>query len=316
MQCPTCGIGLDPDERFAALIVCPGCRSAIVNDTEALRVAGTMAVLPTPRSGLQVGIRGTVKGIGFTAVGRVRYRYPKGYWDEWFLRTDDGRDAWISEDGEGLRLEERIAVEKFPAAWADVRPGKVLRIRKNSYRVTEKQIAVCEGGEGQLPFVVEPDEEVHYLDFAGRQATGTIEYTEDGGVTVFLGRQLGPKTFTVDGGGAGYWGAAPSAESLGGDDHAKRVIRDADRMKPLKCHGCGAALPAPGESVDHLSCDYCGTTTDLGMKQLVCMSCNASIPVGSPDTAGSVNCPACGTQHSVEAGQAEILKQPDQRISR
>ena len=51
MNCPSCGAELDMGSRFAHLVVCQFCDSALIKDEKALRIAGKMAVLaqtPSP----------------------------------------------------------------------------------------------------------------------------------------------------------------------------------------------------------------------------------------------------------------------------
>ena len=98
MNCPSCGAELDMGSRFAHLVVCQFCDSALIKDEKVLRIAGKMAVLAQTPSLLYTGGQGSLEGKRFTVRGRVRYGYEAGYWDEWFLEFDDGTTRWISED--------------------------------------------------------------------------------------------------------------------------------------------------------------------------------------------------------------------------
>ena len=107
MNCPSCGAEIDSDHSLAQLIVCQYCNSAIVLDEKATRVAGKMAVLAQTPGPFYVGGGGSYRNRRFRVLGRVRYGYSKGFWDEWYVEFDGGTTAWISED-------------KTPSAWSGV----------------------------------------------------------------------------------------------------------------------------------------------------------------------------------------------------
>ena len=95
MQCPSCGAAIEADEQYAQIVVCGSCQSTVVLDERAARLAGKMAVLAKPEGPLFVGATGDVGGIGFNVLGRIRYGWEQGFWDEWYLALEDGSDSWI-----------------------------------------------------------------------------------------------------------------------------------------------------------------------------------------------------------------------------
>ena len=297
MQCPSCNTSLSPDERYAMLVVCPACRSAIVPDEDRLRLAGTMGVLAPTTSGLAVGATGTLDGTGFIVLGRVGYRYEDGQWDEWFLLSDAGEEIWLTEDPEGLRLEQRLVVN-IAIEFDKIRLGKVLRIGKSSYRAIEKGVAVCIGGDGQLPFVVEPDEEVPFIDCAGRDNTATIELFDQRDVVIYIGQSIGMHHLTVTSGGSG--GAVAAA---GGKIHSAD-----DRTLDLKCFACAAPLPLPEDDARQITCGHCGSNTDLTFERIECQSCGVTLPVSDGERSGSVTCPSCHATHRIDNQVATVLQ--------
>ena len=123
MHCPSCGAELQPDTRLAHLVVCEFCDSAIVLDEKAARVSGKMAVLAQTPGPLYVGGTGRLMERDFAVLGRVRYGYSKGYWDEWYLAFEDGSAAWISEDENEFTLETAAQEESSPIDYAAAEPG-------------------------------------------------------------------------------------------------------------------------------------------------------------------------------------------------
>lgn len=73
MDCPSCGADIPHDRRFAALVVCDYCKSAIVYDQAVAQIAGTMSAIADPIGPLYVGARGRIRdGARFEVMGRVR----------------------------------------------------------------------------------------------------------------------------------------------------------------------------------------------------------------------------------------------------
>ena len=79
-------------------MVCGYCgQSLYIRDT-GVDLAGKPAKLAEYPSRLSVGAQGHVRGQGFRVLGRVRYQYEDGFWDEWFLQFDNQRIGWVEED--------------------------------------------------------------------------------------------------------------------------------------------------------------------------------------------------------------------------
>jgi hypothetical protein len=56
-----------------------------------------MAALPPDLSPLQIGTHGEFDGLAFTLLGRVRFAYDEGSWNEWFALFSDNRYGWVAE---------------------------------------------------------------------------------------------------------------------------------------------------------------------------------------------------------------------------
>jgi hypothetical protein len=136
----------------------------------------------------QVGTKGTILGKPFTAMGRLRYNYPGGHFDEWFLEYDGGT-AWLTEDEGTLSLftEVEEAVE-FPDI-TGVRAGQNVMIGGKKVMVKEKGNAEVAGAEGELYYYAEPGTKVVYMDGVSDGKKVSIEATEDE-IEMFIGRPL------------------------------------------------------------------------------------------------------------------------------
>ena len=123
-------------------------------------------------------------------MGRIQYRCEGSIWEEWFLRTDDDAELWISEDEMEFCLERPVENPGPIPPFDQVRPGDVLQVAGTAVSVDEKDVASLESVEGSLPFPlealeetgleVELDRQFPYLDASGPNETLTIEYVADG----------------------------------------------------------------------------------------------------------------------------------------
>ena len=180
VKCPSCGAPADNVDRFAAMAVCEYCGGAFYFDEDAIKAMGKMAIMveyPTP---LYVGATGALKGKRFATLGRLRYRYPRGFWDEWYLRYDDGQGLWLAEDEGEFSLEVQVDSPGPIPPRGSVRPGAQLTLANKQVIVDEVDKATLEGAEGSIPFVITKDTSFDYVDASLGDDTITIEYASEG----------------------------------------------------------------------------------------------------------------------------------------
>lgn len=170
------------------MLVCGYCGTHLKVTDDGFDAAGKHAKLAEFPSIFKVGSRGTILGKPFTALGRMRYNYPGGHFDEWFLEYDGGT-AWFTED-EGtyaIFTEVEDALE-FPDI-TGVRAGQNVMVGAKKVMVKEKGTAEVAGAEGELSFYVEPGTKVVYMDGVSEGKKIAIEGTEDE-IELFTGRPL------------------------------------------------------------------------------------------------------------------------------
>lgn len=309
MFCPSCGAEIAADRRFAKLVVCQFCESAVLLDEKAARVAGKMAVLAQTPSPFFVGGSGTLMDRRFNILGRVRYGYERGYWDEWYLAFEDGSTVWIGEDENNFTLESHDESETAPIEYADAYPGQSIQLGATTFALDEKGIAICEGGEGQLPFPIVSGERVPFLDLSLSDRFATIEYDiEDTTARVFRGRRLDLSEVQMDmtAEEAGVAGGL-KAERAADDDRRERVVVTGDRAKSVNCVCCGAPMNVPADAGDSITCEYCGTEVDLTVRRVPCGGCSAMVAVHGRE-ARSVVCPQCHRMIDVSRGEPTTLE--------
>ena len=114
MECPACGKVIVHDEEPADFIVCPYCFEGVAlrnGDPHALGKMSSLSATPSP---FRVGATGSIAGRGFSILGRVRYAWDGGYWDEWYVGLMNGTHAWISEDGGEYTFERWAELDQPP----------------------------------------------------------------------------------------------------------------------------------------------------------------------------------------------------------
>jgi len=179
LSCPSCGAPLPIEHRFVRMIACRYCDTVSEITDEGLDPTGKTAKLAPLPTIFAVGQRGKLQGRPFHVLGRVRYGYDEGVWDEWYFAFDDGSVGWL-EDEEGeyiLAKGERLRTE-IPAFDA-VRVGSRIDVNGHAFFVTERCRARVQGAEGQLLFKAIPGRPVNFVEgnIGGRIAY--LEFTED-----------------------------------------------------------------------------------------------------------------------------------------
>src|SRR4030095_12274072 len=94
-NCPSCGAALPLRSAALPYVVCAHCQTVVLRGDQGLEEIGKSAVLPFDGSPLMLGTMGKAGGSGFVVVGRVRWGWTDGSWNEWLLAGDDGRHRWL-----------------------------------------------------------------------------------------------------------------------------------------------------------------------------------------------------------------------------
>jgi hypothetical protein len=197
VNCPNCGG--ENVFRSAGLPsrVCDYCQTILVRSGDTVEPVGKAAALPFDVSPIQIGTMGTFESVGFTIIGRVRWGWTDGSWNEWLMLFDDGRHAWLGEamgqymlthaqpmDSIRSRVVQQLAYgEKVPI-------GTETDIDNVTYIVSDSRAATCLAAEGELPFRAPAGWTIHSTDF--RSATGACaSLQKDGDHTDFyMGRYV------------------------------------------------------------------------------------------------------------------------------
>lgn len=231
------------------MAVCSYCNSTLVRDADQLRNTGTMATLLEDYSPLRIGVSGMYSGVRFTLIGRIQLRYGAGFWNEWYLILDDGRNAWLSDaSGQYAITEDKGPVPAAPA-FEQLKPGAPLQRQERPYCLSDKRVARCVAGEGELPFVVGPGWEARVVDFRSHHHFLTLDYSDG----------FPPRCFE---------GQAVALDKLRcqllrtPDEIAERAGRLPGTLAALECPSCAHPIQWVPGTASHLACPACGTRLD------------------------------------------------------
>jgi hypothetical protein len=198
--CPSCGADITFRTSLSAYAVCPFCHTMGVRTDDGLKNIGTMAALPDDMSPFQIGTEGTFKGVRFGVVGRMKIGYSDGWWNEWFIVSDDGRRGWLAE-AQGFyapcfELAERDestekTLQTLGRGDTAALMGKFFTIQGQKYKLVDAKEAECIGCEGELPFKAPQGRKTTTFDFIkGDGDFASIELTEEA-PRIFTGSYVG-----------------------------------------------------------------------------------------------------------------------------
>ncbi|HQP49641.1 MAG TPA: DUF4178 domain-containing protein [Spirochaetota bacterium] len=197
-NCTSCGAPIEVKNRFSKVIVCPYCDTHHKVNVDGLDPSGKHPKLAEFPSIFHVGCRGTILGKPFSALGRLRYKYSGGFFDEWFVDYD-GEPAWFAEDeGTFTLFTEMIEAVDLPENIDALKPGQNILVGDKKVMIKEKGAATIEGGEGELMHYIEPGTPVKYIDGIWSGKKTSIEFSEDE-LELFIGQPLMKRDIVVEG---------------------------------------------------------------------------------------------------------------------
>jgi hypothetical protein len=195
LLCPSCGAEVPVRSAAMPYVVCAHCQTVVMREAEGLRKIGKSATLPFDVSPLQLGTRGVARGgRSFEVVGRVRWGWSHGSWNEWLARCDDGSHLWLGEAmGSFMQLAEDkgLLADSLARAFAAGQPIALGAKLDRIFTVSDIKEATCIAGEGDLPFPTSPDWTMTSIDFRSTDGRAANLQRDANGVTAWSGYYLG-----------------------------------------------------------------------------------------------------------------------------
>ena len=189
INCPQCGYPLPIYFNYTKLIECPSCHSSIFLGDEVAKVIGSSSALSKEPSLIELYKAFRYQNHNYMPVGKVRYSYGRGFWEEFFLKRDDSKGWWLSIDEGDFALEEEVDI--LVLGDFEVDSLKVGRFIKD-YMVTEMGEGEVVGFEGEIPEPIEIGKTYGYIHLSGAGSELlTIEYDIEG-KKLFKGNWIDP----------------------------------------------------------------------------------------------------------------------------
>lgn len=194
VNCPSCGALLALRDPGLPYSTCSYCQSLIRRGDGVAEAVGTVATLPLDVSPIQIGTMFTIEGSSAIAVGRVRWGWADGSWNEWFLRADDGRRYWLGEamgmymlTSEYPPALEVSAIRNFASGFPIALEATV-KAGGKWFRAVDVKEASCLGSEGDLPFPTLPGRKMANVDFRNADGDALSVQRDDDRTSAWLGR--------------------------------------------------------------------------------------------------------------------------------
>jgi ribosomal protein S27AE len=188
INCPQCGDGLDILFKWTKLVACPSCKSTIfLEDDGTLKIGEESTLSPEP-SLIRLRDPITIDNRNFLPIGKIRYSYGRGFWEEWFLKNERGEAYWLSIDEGDFVLQKKANVKLPFDTPLSVHVGQ----KYGNYLVTERGTGKCVGFEGELPEPIKLEQSHFYLHLSqGGGKLLTVEATARE-TTTFVGEWIDP----------------------------------------------------------------------------------------------------------------------------
>lgn len=277
--CPTCGAPVVFEIGSSIVKICEQCQTVIARGDRDLESLGKVAALVDTDSPLAIGLDGHFRDRPFELVGRVQYRHQAGgVWNEWYAAFRGDRWGWLAEAAGRFYLTfEKSAAKlagKLPAMDTLELGRKFTAPGLGTLQVAELGVAQVISAEGEIPFRVEPGQDLRYADLAGRDGVfATLDYSDDP-PRAYLGREVTLAELGLD-------NAAPA------DEEQARTIEGLQ----VSCPKCGGSLDlrAPDETL-RVACPFCGALLDCDhgnlkfLKALQKPKIKLTLPLGAKGT--------------------------------
>ena len=250
---------------------------------------------------IQIGTTGRYLERPFTVIGRLQKEYDRGFWNEWYLLFDDGKDGWLSDSGGqyAVTILKEKAYE-FAPRYADTAPGATqFKYAGQMFIAADVRSAknLSAKAQGELPFILNKDEITFAADYRAAKNFLTLDYTHcppeqrvDNDAPIDFQYAKWPPKKGRDKEDSNAW---PPAEPAQENGYPELYFGHGVALEDLRCQ----SLRTPEQiresagklrgKADQLDCPNCGApmTWYPGVAHyIVCPSCHADVNVTSEKT--------------------------------
>lgn len=180
INCPACGAEIQFFSKLTVSLTCKYCSSLIVRDSQDIRNMGKVSALLDDLTPLQLYSAGRCKDGAFQIIGRCRWAWSDGFWNEWFISLGNGKPAWLAEaQGQYVVCVEDAAVKQLPAL-PSLSVDDSVTIGRHEFNVDDIKTAKLAAFEGELPFRPQIGDKKSTVDLSDGDTYACMEYSADG----------------------------------------------------------------------------------------------------------------------------------------
>ena len=189
LNCPQCGYAIPLYFKHTKLIQCESCKSTIFLEDDAVKLSGDSSVLAPEISIIELSKPFVFKQKSYLPLGKIRYSYGRGFWEEWWVKDTQNSEYWLSVDEGDLVFQQKIEVSYPDDLFSRLRIGLVT---SDEWVVTELGTATCEGFAGSLPKKIVVGSSYSYAHLSGKDAKlRTLEMVA-GHLEAYEGKWISP----------------------------------------------------------------------------------------------------------------------------
>jgi len=190
INCPQCGDELPIYFKWTKLVECQSCKSSIFLEDDSVKFIGKASTLSPEPSLLELRVPISIEDKIYTPLGKIRYSYGRGFWEEWFLigGKHHNLEFWLSVDEGDFVLESKANIVLPFKNIERLSVGK----KYGKFVVTEIGEGECMGFEGELPEPIAIGDIHKYAHLSeGGSDLMTIESSSDE-IKIFRGNWIDP----------------------------------------------------------------------------------------------------------------------------
>ena len=194
-SCPQCGTPTQGGKPGLPLVTCGTCDALLLVKGDRIENVGDSGTMPFDVSPLQLGTILSVDGARGEIVGRERWAWERGSWNEWLLDFGGERHAWVAEEAGFYMvmgpIKPRADVARRLATLGDSGKnalGESVQLDNKHYVVSDIKEIRCVASEGHLPEAVPTKFQRRSLDLRNKSG-GVVTWQSDPNRTgVWIGR--------------------------------------------------------------------------------------------------------------------------------
>jgi DNA-directed RNA polymerase subunit RPC12/RpoP len=188
-NCPQCGYTLSLYFKHTKLVQCQACKSNIFLEDDAVHLWGDSSVLAPEISILELNKAFFLEQNSYLPIGKIRYSYGRGFWEEWWIKDTQNNEYWLSVDEGDLVFQQKVKITYLDDFFERLHVGLVT---SDDWVVTELGEAKCEGFEGSLPKKIVVGSTYVYAHLSAKGAKLRTLELVDGKIEVYEGKWISP----------------------------------------------------------------------------------------------------------------------------